>query len=115
MEAMSTDKNKVSELLMSDERIDEVITEQYEAACEAEVSYDGDALRPHLIAFRDIYEAELARLRQERDELVGEIRAALPTLNKIINEVLYEDGECHSLLDVTISNLQRVLSKHKPQ
>lgn len=76
---MTTEKNKVSELLVSDEQL---LGPRHDAIGEDDFYPE----RMSYWAIRAIYEAELARLRQERDELVGALREEYERLERECNE-----------------------------
>lgn len=99
---MTTEKNKVSELLVSDEQL---LGPRHDAIGEDDFYPE----RMSYWAIRAIYEAELARLRQERDELVGALRLVGA---KPATMGFYTGG---GLSSNDLQHIYEVLSKHKPE
>jgi hypothetical protein len=118
---MTTDKNKVSEPLVSDVKI----TTLAESYADFEMTKnDGESYSTHLSGFeygassmRAIYEAELSRLRQERDELLGALEAEYERLESKCNEDDARGRDSYWVRHYRDFQwfLLKQVSKHKPE
>lgn len=100
---------------MKPETTNTLVSDEQAFSDEAPFSRNIDSDHFKLNYLRDIYEAELTKLRSERDELVVALRLLEPhfrTLRHAVTSVAHPDEVA---VERATKNATMVLSQHKPE